>query len=197
MSKKTDSIGIHAVLFFAFLLAAAAAPRAASADDDDFDASRSGVSLGGRAAYDRPKDADRGTYYGGAQLRLHVSPVVAVEGSVDYRQNVFGATTVDVTPVQGSLLLYLIPHAIASPYVLGGEGWYYTHVRGTNGLTTNRFGPHAGAGVEIAIDRHWTLDGSYRYLWTQSLTAPTAASPAGKNFGDNGFMLTAAINYRF
>ena len=49
----------------------------------------------------------------------------------------------------------------------------------------------------MALARHWTIDGSYRYLWTQSLTAPTTASPAGKNFSDNGFMLTAALNYRF
>ncbi|MCX5789701.1 MAG: outer membrane beta-barrel protein [Elusimicrobia bacterium] len=173
----------------------ALAPCAASADGDEVHASQPGVTIGGRAAYYRPKDADHGTLNGGAQVRLHITSVIAVEGSTDYRQNKFGGTTVDIFPVQASLMLYLSPNWLISPYILGGVGWYYTHVQ--DGSTTNRYGPHAGAGVEVALARHWTIDGSYRYLWTQSLDAPTTASPAGKNFSDNGFMLTAALNFRF
>ena len=171
------------------------AAKAESTDANDINAARPGVTLGGRAAYYRPKGADHGTLNGGAQLRLHVLPMLAVEGSVDYRQNKFGGTTVDVFPVQASLMLYLTPSWVVSPYILGGVGWYYTHVQG--GDTTNRYGPHAGVGVEAALARNWSIDGSYRYLWTQSLDAPTTTSPAGKNFSDNGFMLTAALNYRF
>ena len=184
------------VLVFAILSAAALLPRAASADVNDLIASRPGVTFGGRAAYYRPKDADHGTLNGGAQLRLHLTSAVAVEGSADYRQNKFGGTTVDVVTVQASLMLYLAPNWVVSPYILGGVGWYYTHVQGSNG-SSNRYGPHAGAGLEVALDRHWAIDGSYRYLWAQSLTSPTTTSPAGKNFSDNGFMLTAALNYRF
>ena len=171
------------------------AAKAESTDANDINAARPGVTLGGRAAYYRPKGADHGTLNGGAQLRLHVLPMLAVEGSVDYRQNKFGGTTVDVYPVQASLLLYLTPSWVVSPYALGGVGWYYTHVRG--GDTTNRYGPHAGFGVEAALARHWTIDASYRYLWTQSLDAPTTTSPVGKNFSDHGYMLTAALNFRF
>lgn len=182
--------------FGVLLIAAALAPRGAFADGDSLQASQPGVTFGGRAAYYRPKDADHGTLNGGAQLRLHFTSVLAVEGSVDYRQNSFASTTVDEVPVQLSAMLYLMPSAIFSPYILGGVGWYYTHIQGFN-TSTNRFGPHAGAGVEVALAPHWTVDGSFRYLWTQSLTAPTTASPAGKNFSDNGFMLTTALNYRF
>ena len=201
MSMSKRSAGVHAVRVLAILFAAALAPRAASADgdkpaDNSMHASRSGVTLGGRASYFRPKGADGGALYGGGQLRLHFTSVLAVEGSADYRQNKFGGTTVDEVPVQASLLLYLAPSWVVSPYILGGVGWYYTHVQGVSG-STNRYGPHAGAGLEVALARHWTIDGSCRYLWTQSLTAPTTASPAGKNFSDNGFMLTAALNYRF
>ena len=198
MSMRKRSVGVHTVGVLAILAAVALAPRAASADgadNDDMNASREGVTLGGRAAYYRPKDANEGTLYGGAQLRLHFTPMIAVEGSADYRQNKFGGTTVDVFPVQASLMLYLTPSWVISPYILGGVGWYYTHVHGSD--TTNRYGPHAGAGLEVALDQHWSIDGSARYLWTQSLTAPTTTSPAGKNFSDNGFMLTAALNYRF
>jgi opacity protein-like surface antigen len=192
------SIKVHFVGILAVLVAATLVPCVAWADGDDgndFDASRPGVTFGGRAAYYRPKGADDGTLNGGAQLRLHILPMLAVEGSADYRQNKYGGTTVDEIPVQASLMLYLTPSWVVSPYVLGGVGWYYTHIQ--DGSTTNRYGPHAGAGLELALARHWSIDGSYRYLWTQSLTAPTTTSPAGKNFSDNGFMLTAALNYRF
>jgi opacity protein-like surface antigen len=196
MSIGKRAFAVQVVGVFAILAAAALAPRAASADGDNLQASQPGITFGGRASYFRPKGADDGTLYGGAQLRWHILPVVAVEASGDYRQNKFGGTTVDETPVQASLLLYLAPSWVVSPYILGGVGWYYTHVQGESG-STNRYGPHAGAGLEVALARHWSIDGSYRYLWTQSLTAPTKASPAGQNFSDNGFMLTAAINYRF
>jgi opacity protein-like surface antigen len=181
--------------FLVILAAAALAPRPASADGDDLHAARGGVTFGGRASYDRPKDADHGTLDGGAQLRLHITSVIAAEASADYRQNKYGGTVVDVYPLQASLLLYLTPSWIFSPYILGGVGWYHTHIHG--GGSTERYGPHAGAGLEVALNRHWSIDGSARYLWTQSLTAPTTTSPAGKNFSDNGFMLTAALNYRF
>lgn len=179
----------------AALAAGLLAPRAARADDAP-KAAIPGVTFGGRASYYRPKHADAGTLSGGAQLRLHFTEVVAVEGSADYRQTDYGGTTVDVFPVQASLLLYLAPNFPVSPYVLGGVGWYYTHVHGADN-SQNRYGPHAGGGLEVALGRHWSIDGSYRYLWTQSLTAPTVAHPAGENFSDNGYMLTAALNYRF
>ena len=184
-----------ACLTLALLAGSGLAARAESTDSNDLHASRAGVTLGGRAAYYRPKDADSGKLSGGAQARLHFTSIIAVEGSIDYRSNRFEDTRVDVYPVQASLLLYLMPKFIVSPYALGGVGWYFTHVEG--GSTTNRYGPHAGGGLEAALARHWTIDGSYRYLWAQSLDAPTRTSPAGKNFSDHGFMLTAALHYRF
>lgn len=158
---------------------------------------RPGVTLGGRAMYFRPKDADGGSLNGGLQVRFHITPVIAIEGSGDYRQNEFEGTTVDVYPLQASLLLYLAPSWVVSPYLLGGVGWYYTHVRHSNATTDHRFGPHAGAGLEAALSDRWSIDGSYRYLWNQSLDTPTTAHPAGRHFSANGFMLTTALNYRF
>ena len=195
LPENIEEYMYNAFLTLALVATLGIGASAASTDGDDMHASLPGVTLGGRAAYYRPKDADRGTLNGGAQLRLHLTSVVAVEGSADYRQNKFGGTTVDVVPVQASLMLYLAPRWVVSPYILGGVGWYYTHIQGDG--TTHRYGPHAGAGLEVALAQHWSIDGSYRYLWTQSLTAPTTASPLGKNFSDNGFMLTAALNYRF
>jgi opacity protein-like surface antigen len=189
--------GVRSGLILALLAGAALAPQAASADDADTHAAVQGISIGGRAVYDRPKDASQGTLGGGVQLRFHLISVLALEGSGDMRQNKFGGEIVDTFPVQASLLVYLMPHFVVSPYILGGVGWYYTHVQGSSSSPTNRYGPHAGAGLEVALSKHWTIDASYRYLWNQSLTIPTTTSPAGKNFSDNGYMFTAALNFRF
>jgi opacity protein-like surface antigen len=178
------------------LLAAAMLTPVAALADDVPAASMPGVTFGGRAAYYRPKDADEGTMSGGAQIRFHLTSVVAIEGAADYRQSRFGGTVVDVYPVTTSLMLYLAPTIPVSPYILGGVGWYYTHAHGTSG-NDHRFGPHAGAGLEAALGRHWTIDASWRYLWAQSLRAPTTANPAGRDFSDEGYAVTAGLNYRF
>lgn len=178
------------------LTAAVLAPPAAFADDSGAGIAP-GVSIGGRAMYFRPKDADGGTLSGGAQLRLHMTSMVALEGSIDYRKETFGGTVVDVYPVQASLLIYLMPASRLTPFLLGGGGWYYTHVRAPHERTQYRFGPHAGAGLELTLNRDWSIDGSYRYLWTRDINSEDLAHPAGRNFSDNGFMLTAALNHHF
>ncbi|MBI3299903.1 MAG: porin family protein [Elusimicrobia bacterium] len=186
-----------AILGILLTAAAALAPRPAAAQADEDLRSRPGVTFGGRAMYFRPKDADSGRLNGGAQLRLHLTSVLAVEGSADYRQEKLSGTTVDVFPVQASLLIYLIPSSPITPYILGGGGWYYTHVRHTNGDTNTRFGPHAGAGLEAFLGRRWSIDGSWRYLWTPDFQSQDSTHPLGRNFSDRGFMLTTALNYRF
>ncbi|NNN06054.1 MAG: porin family protein [Elusimicrobia bacterium] len=179
----------------AALALVALAPFAAA--DDGAVGPQPGISIGGRAMYFKPRDAQDGTLSGGAQLRLHVTSVLALEGSVDYRQDKFGGQTTDVFPVQASLLVYLMPGFRISPYLLGGGGWYFTHVQGANNPSPNRFGPHAGAGLEFFMNSHWSVDGSYRYVWNEDIHSQNAAHPLGQNFSDSGSMLTAALNYRF
>ena len=156
-----------------------------------------GVSIGGRAMYFRPKAADDGSLSGGVQLRMHLSPMFALEGSIDYRKSTFGETVVDVYPVQASLLVYLMPSSRLTPFILGGGGWYYTHVRAPHEKTQYRFGPHAGAGLKMSLSKFWSIDGSYRYLWTRDINSEDLAHPAGRNFSDNGYMLTASLNHHF
>ena len=80
------------------------------------------LSVGGHATYFRPKDADAGSWYGGAQVRLHFSRIFALEALADYRRNDFGTTRSDTYPVQGSLLAYLLPGKRLSPFILGERG---------------------------------------------------------------------------
>jgi opacity protein-like surface antigen len=158
-------------------------------------------SIGPRASYFTSADAAAGSgqWSGGAQARLHMDSL-ALEGSIDYRSNTFDnkLTTVKSYPVQVSILAYLMPGAGWSPFLLGGAGWYYTEVDGPNNYsnTTNLFGLHAGAGVEIMLNSSLSFDATYRYIWLESVTSRNAAL-ADKNFQDSGAMVTIALNFLF
>ncbi|OGS32599.1 MAG: hypothetical protein A2218_01800 [Elusimicrobia bacterium RIFOXYA2_FULL_53_38] len=159
---------------------------------------RQGFSVGGRGAYYRPEGTDHGDFSEGAQARFHFTPSWAVEGSVDLRQNRFGEAKVDMIPLQLSLMVYLMPPGYRFvPYVLAGGGWYYTHVYAPVNHSEFRFGPHMGAGADFFLDRSWSIDSSYRYLWTEDIHSQDVEHPLGRNFRDKGFMITVALNYYF
>lgn len=148
-----------------------------------------GLQFGGRATYMKVR-GDSDDWFAGAQLRVHMTRNWAVEGAADYRQT----SSVDVFPVQASLIGYLVPDGPVTPYVLAGAGWYFTHVR--SGSTTNRFGPHVGGGLEFLLDRHWSIDGSYRYIWINNFHSENAS--VNENiYRGGGHMVTIALNYRF
>ena len=112
-------------------------------------------SLGSRTIYSMPKDADVGQWSAGVQARLHLSLGLGLEASMDSRSNSFNnLTTIKTWPFQVSLLAYLFPGAVFSPYLLGGAGWYYTQVDGPFSFnhTDSRFGMHAGAGLEFMLN---------------------------------------------
>lgn len=157
------------------------------------------LSLGARASYYTPRDADKGQWSPGAQARLHLSSAVGLEASIDYLKNDFGPlTTIKTYPVQASLLGYIIPGSVVSPFLLGGVGWYYTQVDGPAGYsnTTSRFGLHAGAGLEIMLNKSLSLDGTYRYVWRESL-ASKDANALDKSYEASGSMVTLALNLLF
>ncbi len=157
------------------------------------------LSIGPRATYAVPKDADEGQWFVGAQARMHLSPNLGLEGSVDYLSNKFDRfTTIKTYPVQVSLLVYLVPGSVLSPYLIGGPGWYYTQVSGPFDLsiTSNRFGLHAGAGAEIMLNDNLSLDGSYRYVWLESVTSKDL-NALDKTYQDSGSMFTIALNFLF
>lgn len=157
------------------------------------------LSIGPRATYATPKDASGGEWAPGAQLKLHLSSVVGFEGSIDYLKNDFGPlTTIKTYPVQASLLAYLMPGGTVSPYLLGGAGLYYSKVTGPLGYenNTSRFGLHAGAGIEVMLNRSLSLDGAYRYVWLESIQSHDA-NALDKNYQDAGSMVTIALNLLF
>ncbi len=175
-------------------LATVAAPRVL-AEDGEYNR----FSLGPRAAYFDPKDSDDATWMGGAQLRVPFTPALALEGSIDYRKDEYanGAVTVHTYPVQASLLFYLNPNKPVSPYLLGGAGWYFTKVE-VDAInmeeSDNRFGLHAGGGLQFWLSPSVSMDGSYRYIWLDNLKTQDS-SLQNKEFNDSGHMVTIGLNF--
>ncbi|MBK6879251.1 MAG: porin family protein [Elusimicrobia bacterium] len=158
-----------------------------------------GFSIGPRASYFKAKDAEEGSYSAGVQARAHLTPVLGVEGSIDYRKDKYANdVSIKTYPVQASLLAYLVPHSPISPYLLGGTGWYFTRVSGGTAetQTDNRFGLHAGAGLEARLNEFLSVDGSYRYVWLEDIETKSA-SALDKTYNDQGSMITVAVNFLF
>lgn len=158
------------------------------------------LSIGPRMTYATPQDADSGQWNFGVQARLHISPALGLEGSIDARSNnYYNITTIKTYPVQVSLLAYLMPGGLLSPYLLGGAGWYYTQVSGPFDYehTNSRFGTHAGAGVELMVNEFISVDGSYRYIWLESVASTGTSNILDKNYQDSGSMITVALNFLF
>ena len=191
---RSSRLSVGAALTLAMLLGTVGESRA----DGPFDRVDVGfLSLGGRAAYYDPKEGD-GNWFGGAQARLHLGRFFAVEGSVDYRQTDIGETRVRTYPVQVSGLIYPFGLRRISPFLLGGGGWYYTNVEGPGDIddTQNRFGLHAGGGLQVFLNRRFSVDGTYRYIWLEKAESKNV-SLDDKKFDDSGHMFTIGLNFHF
>jgi hypothetical protein len=155
-----------------------------------------GISLGPRFSVFKPDDGDEWVGHGGLQLRIHMSKIFALEGSAEYRRRRLAGGRVDIFPVQASLLAYLIPNPVRIvPFILGGGGWYFTHVdTPTADDTRSRFGAHAGGGLQLWLHRNWSVDASYRHFWLEDIEG---GSVLNQRFEDNGHQLTGALNFHF
>ena len=87
-------------------------------------------SFGPTAGYLNARGADRGTWFGGVQARLHFLDCLAAEASITFHQNRYEGGDVVVTqyPVQLTAFFYIIPQGPVRPYILGGVGWNYTNM---------------------------------------------------------------------
>jgi len=85
-----------------------------------------------------------------------------------------------------------------SPFLLGGGGWYYTTVKGPGNFddTQNRFGVHAGGGLQFFFNNHVSIDSTYRFIWLEKVQSKDQ-NIKDKSFDDNGHMITAGLNFHF
>src|SRR5574340_788157 len=205
-SRKSHAMKPWSVPVLTFILGSAltlsvlAAPSVSAAADDQglFEQIDIGLlSVGGRATYFDPKDGSS-RWFGGAQVRLYPSRYLAFEGSVDYRRNDVGDTRVHSYPVMVSALIYPLGTTRLAPFLLGGGGWYYTTVKGPGGFddTQNRFGAHAGGGLQFFFNKHVSIDSTYRDRWLEKIESKDQ-NIVDKKFQDNGHMVTLGINFHF
>lgn len=133
-------------------------------------------SVGPIGGYLKARDADRGTWFAGLQLRLYFAQYLALEVSGSYHRNRYADGDIKVTqyPVQVSGLVYPLPNSIVSPYAGGGVGWYHTQIGYSGGLavfsdeTKHPFGEHAVAGIDLKLGKKFTINADYRYIFLQT-----------------------------
>jgi len=131
-----------------------------------------GFGLGGRFAWvksDVDVDVDSLRFIGG-QIRL-LSQRVGVEVSLDHHSESLESLNLKTTetPIQASLL-WRLGRGRATPYLLGGPGWYRRTIEvlddtSNPGVTTTEFGWHAGVGLEVLPSRHIGIHGDYRFTF--------------------------------
>jgi len=157
-------------------------------------------SLGASAGYLSVRGADRGTWFGGVQARLHVLAFLAAEASITFHENHYENGDVVVTqyPVQLTAFLYIIPAGPIRPYILGGVGWYYTRVDYRDAFSlTNKdhtdhfFGEHLGAGAELMLGPRTSIDADVRYIFLNA----TNDKVIHRDF--NYWQLTFGLNFYF
>ena len=173
-------------------------PQPAAADNDLFQQMDIGFfSVGGRATYYDPKDG-QSRWFGGGQVRLYPFKYLAFEGSADYRRQETEGSRIHTYPVQVSALIYPLGHTRLAPFLLGGGGWYYTTVKGPGNFddTQNRFGLHAGGGLQFFFNNRISIDSTYRYIWLEDIRSKDQ-NIRDKDFNDNGYMITSGLNFHF
>ena len=135
-------------------------------------ASAQGFGIGARFAWVTPDvnvDVDSVRFIGG-QIRV-LSQHLGAEVSLDHHSESSELLNQKITetPIQASLLLRF-GSGRASPYLLGGPGWYRRKVEALDGpgdlsVNTTEFGWHAGIGLEILPNKHIGIHGDYRYTF--------------------------------
>ena len=172
--------------------------QATAADDELFQQMDIGFfSIGGRATYYDPQEG-QSRWFGGGQVRVNPFRYLSFEGSADYRRQDTAGSRIHTYPVQVSALIYPLGHTRLAPFLLGGAGWYYTTVKGPGNFddTQNRFGLHAGGGLQFFLSNRISIDSTYRYIWLEDIHSKDQ-NIKDKSFNDNGHMITVGLNFHF
>lgn len=174
------------------LLLCCARPARALEDDR----LQSDPQLGGRAVFYRPKDADHGTWGPGMLVRGSLGGAYGFEVSLDDTRHSAAGATYNVLPLQLSLLGFTNPDQALSPYLLAGPGWYFTRVGGPGAHNETLFRLHAGAGLQLLGGGNWSIDGSWRYIWSAVWRFNDYGHPWGSDYHEQGSMWTLALNWK-
>lgn len=154
------------------------------------------LNLGPQLGYYKTQDADKGSYMGGAALRLKLMGL-GVEASINYRQEKYAndAMTVRSWPVMVTGLFYPLPIV----YGAVGAGWYNTTLHYDPKIypllkdaTTRKVGWHFGGGVELPMGPV-KLTGDVRYVF---LNYDFKGIPGGMKMKSNFYVITVGFLFK-
>ena len=146
-------------------------------------------------------DADGSRLMGGIALRIRMSRLFGIEGSVNYRREDYAGGNVTATswPVMVTALLYPLPIV----YGAVGAGWYNTAIDYHNGIfgapgysvtdTKQDFGWHFGGGVDLPVGGYTRLVGDIRYVF---LDYGFREFPGSSGINANFYIVTIGLLFR-
>lgn len=130
-----------------------------------------GAYLGPQLGFYNAGDADDPRIMIGGALRLKLSDILGIEGSINYRKEEYAGGRVSVRswPVMVTGLLYPLPVL----YGAVGAGWYNSNFEynipqigvSLESETKQEFGWHFGGGVELPLGGKSKLVGDIRYVF--------------------------------
>jgi opacity protein-like surface antigen len=153
------------------------------------------ISIGPQVGYYRAQDADEGNLMGGVTWRFKAKSVFGIEASINYRQEKYAndVLTVRSWPVMVTGLFYPVPVV----YGAIGAGWYNTtfdYDQNKFSLlkdkTTQEFGWHFGAGVEIPVSERFKVIGDIRYVF---LNYDFEEIPGSGDLNSNFYVITVGL----
>lgn len=162
--------------------------------------SQSRVSLGPQIGIHKSQDADNATVMGGAAARFQLMPGLGVEGSINYREETYGYTTVKSWPLMVTGLIYPVPLI----YGAMGTGWYnvtsvdnryppgYSGPGISSSETTQKVGWHFGGGVELPLQNLGRIVGDVRYVF---LDYDFQTFPGTNGVNSDFYVITAGLQF--
>lgn len=155
------------------------------------------LGFGPQVGYQKARDADQGNLMGGAALRLKLTPVIGVEGAINYRQEKYAndALTVRTWPIMATGLIYPIPLV----YGAIGFGWHNATFdydqskapfQAVEDETKREVGWHFGGGVELPVSATSKFTADIRYIF---LDYKFEKIPGRGGVDSNSYVITAGF----
>lgn len=152
--------------------------------------------IGAQLGFQKAAGADNGNIMLGGLLRAYLTSSVALEASINYREQEYHSGDIKVSewPVQISGLFYPIEYL----YGVVGVGWYNAHAEYSGSLngvpdkSSQKFGWHFGAGIDLPLSERAFLFGDFRYVF---LNYDFKDVPGGGEISSDYFQLNAGLMF--
>jgi hypothetical protein len=162
-------------------------------------AAQGGIGFGPQVGIYKSQDADGASVMPGAAIRIKLSDVLGIEGSINYRQEEYanGIVTAKSWPVMVTGLLYPVPIV----YGAIGAGWYNTTIEynfplgylgGPAAISSEnlqKFGWHFGGGVELPLGSVGKLVGDVKFVFLDYDFKKVPGNGVNSNF----YVITAGL----